>query len=80
MELLPSHFQTERAPQTGHRREKSVPAMPESSFRRASGAFRFERVPTGSWYVFANVVWREGDEVVPRGGSLMRRVDVTGQP
>lgn len=62
---------------------REIPPDFARSIRRvacsASDEFRFERVPAGSWYVFANVVWREGDEAVPRGGSLMRRVEVSEQ-
>ena len=62
---------------------RSIPPDFAQSIRRAacnpSGEFRFDRVPAGTYYVFANVVWRDGYEAVPRGGSLMRRVDVVDQ-
>lgn len=43
----------------------------------AQGRFRFDAVPAGRWYVFANVVYRDvrGDGA-PQGGALMQRVDV----
>ena len=55
------------------------PDFPRSIRRVActpSGEYRFEAVPAGTWYLFANVVWREGNDEVPRGGSLMRRIEV----
>ncbi len=59
---------------------RNIPPDFARSIRRVpcspTGEFRFEAVPAGTWYVFANALWREGDEAVPRGGSLMRRVDV----
>ena len=62
---------------------RSIPPDFAQSIRRTacspSGEFRFDRVPAGTYYVFANVVWRVGDEAAPRGGSLMRRIDVVDQ-
>ncbi len=58
------------------------PDFPRSIRRVAcspSGEYRFEGVPAGTYYLFANVVWREGDEAMPRGGALMRRIDVHEQ-
>ncbi len=59
---------------------RNIPPDFAKSIRRVAcsptGEFRFEGVPAGAYYVFANAVWREGDEAVPRGGSLMRRVEV----
>lgn len=59
---------------------RSIPPDFAKSIRRVAcsptGEFRFEGVPAGTYYIFANAVWREGDEAVPRGGSLMRRVEV----
>ncbi len=59
---------------------RNIPPDFAKSIRRVAcgptGDFRFESVPAGTYYVFANAVWREGDEAVLRGGSLMRRVEV----
>lgn len=59
---------------------RNIPPDFAKSIRRVAcsptGEFRFEAVPAGTWFVFANAIWREGDEATPRGGSLMKRVDV----
>ena len=43
----------------------------------SEGRFRFDGVPAGRWYVFANVIFRgAGGDAGPQGGSLMQRIDV----
>jgi len=42
----------------------------------ADGRFRFEAVPAGRWYIFANVIWGSAGDASPQGGALMQRIDV----
>lgn len=43
----------------------------------AQGAFRFEGLPAGKWFVFTSVQWAVGNAV--QGGTLARAVE-SGQP
>ena len=42
----------------------------------AAGSFSFARVPDGVWYVTSSVKWQGASQV--EGGSVMKRVDVSG--
>lgn len=42
----------------------------------ATGSFRFDGVPAGTWYVFSNVISRPAGAAAPQGGALMQRITV----
>jgi hypothetical protein len=69
------------APRSSSRYPANISAEFSSTVRRVGcdpeGRFRFDGVPAGRWYVFANVIFRgAGGDAGPQGGSLMQRIDV----
>jgi len=42
----------------------------------ANGDFQFSNIPAGEWYVTTDVRWTVGDNIIPEGGSIVRRIKV----